>query len=119
MFPYCCAAGLILCCIGKFLSSKDAKSKPFLDKQGAIRLIAIFLVMVAYIAGLTYLGFIVTTPFMLSGLTYMLADGKKLVWWKVLLFAVIMTAAVYFAFTKLMNVILPVGEWTRALLRAL
>ena len=30
-----------------------------------------------------------------------------------------MTAAVYFAFTKLMNVILPAGEWTRALLRSL
>ena len=119
MFPYCCAAGLILCGIGKFLSSKDAKSKPFLNKQGVIRLITIFLVMAAYIAGLTYLGFIITTPFMIFGLTYMLADGKKLVWWKVLLFAVIMTAAVYFAFTKLMNVILPAGEWTRALLRSL
>jgi len=119
MFPYCCAAGLVICGIGKFLSSRDAKSKQFLDKKGWLRLAVIFLVMAAYIAGLTYLGFIVTTPFMLFGLTYMLADGKKLVWWQVLLFAVIMTAAVYFAFTKLMNVMLPAGEWTRALLRAL
>lgn len=119
MFPYCCAAGLVFCGIGKFLTSRDAKSKPFLDKQGWLRLAVIFLVMVAYVAGLTYLGFIIATPFMLFGLTYMLADGKKLVWWQVLLFALIMTAAVYFAFTKLMNVMLPAGEWTRALLRAL
>ena len=53
MFPYCCAAGLILCGIGKFLSSKDAKSKPFLNKQGVIRLITIFLVMAAYWTVLT------------------------------------------------------------------
>lgn len=119
MFPYCCAAGLVICGIGKFLSSKDAKSKQFLDKQGWMRLAIIFLVMAAYIAGLTYLGYIITTPIMLFGLTYMLADGKKLVWWQVLLFAIIMTAAVYFAFTKLMNVMLPAGEWTRALLRSL
>lgn len=119
MFPYACAAGLVFCGIGKFLSSKDAKSKTFLDKRGVLRLVVIFLVMVAYIAGLTYLGYIITTPIMLFGLTYMLADGKELVWWKVLLFAVVMTAAVYLAFTKLMNVMLPAGEWTRALLRAL
>jgi len=119
MFPYACAAGLVLCGIGKFISSRDAKSKPFLDRQGVLRLAVIFLVMAAYIAGLTYLGYIITTPIMLIVLTYMLADGKKLVWWHVLLFAVLMTAAVYFAFTKLMNVILPAGEWTRALLRLL
>ena len=119
MFPYCCAAGLILCGIGKFISSRNAESKPFLNKQGWLRFAVIFLVMAAYIAGLTYLGYIITTPIMLFGLTYMLADGKKLVWWQVLLFAVIMTAAVYFAFTKLMNVMLPAGEWTRALLRSL
>jgi len=119
MFPYACAAGLVLCGVGKFISSRDAKSKPFLDRQGVLRLAVIFLVMAAYIAGLTYLGYIITTPIMLFVLTYMLADGKKLVWWHVLLFAVLMTAAVYFAFTKLMNVILPAGEWTRALLRSL
>jgi len=119
MFPYACAAGLVLCGIGKFISSRDAKSKPFLDRQGVLRLAVIFLVMAAYIAGLTYLGYIITTPIMLFVLTYMLADGKKLVWWHVLLFAVLMTAAVYFAFTKLMNVILPAGEWIRALLRSL
>ena len=119
MFPYCCAGGLVLCGLGKFLTSKNAKSKPFLDRQGWIRLIIIFLVMAAYVAGLTYLGFIITTPIMLFGLTCMLADGKKLIWWQVLLFSIIMTAAVYFAFTKLMNVMLPAGTWTRALLRAL
>ena len=119
MFPYACAAGLVLCGVGKFISSRDAKSKPFLDRQGVLRLAVIFLVMAAYIAGLTYLGYIITTPIMLFVLTYMLADGKKLVWWHVLLFAVLMTAAVYFAFTKLMNVILPAGEWIRALLRSL
>lgn len=119
MFPYACAAGLVLCGIGKFVTSRDAKSKPFLDKEGVLRLAVIFLVMAAYIAGLTYLGYIITTPIMLFVLTYMLADGKKLVWWHVLLFAVLMTAAVYFAFTKLMNVMLPAGEWTRALLRSL
>ena len=49
----------------------------------------------------------------------MLSSEQKLAWWKILIFAVVMTLFSYFCFEKLIKVILPQGKWTRMVIRAL
>lgn len=119
-FPYCCAIGFVLCGAGKFLTSGNAAGKPFLaDKKGWLRLAAIIAVMLAYIIAMTYLGFAISTFFLVFVLTCMLADGRRLPLWKVLLFSAVMTAATYFVFVRIINVMLPAGKWTRQILKML
>ena len=120
-FPICCGVGLIICGIGKFFSSKDKKSKPFIkDAKGWLRVLLMFAVLVAYLLGMKYIGYIISTfAFAAVVLRMLSSDAEKLPRWKILLFAALMTLFSYVCFEKIINVMLPQGRWTKALLRAL
>lgn len=119
-FPTCIGVGIIVCGIGKFLTPSKKEDKVFMkDKKGYLRLAVMFALFVAYILGLKYLGYIISTIAFAAVLLKMLSAEKGLAWWKILIFAVVMTLFSYFCFEKLIKVLLPQGKWTRMLIRAL
>ena len=103
-FPSCCAVGFAICGAGKFFASKDKTAKPFLNGKGWMRLALMVAILAIYIA-------------LMCGMVYMLSDGARPKWWAAVIFAAATTAAVWFAFTGLMNVMLPQGKWIKALLK--
>ena len=119
-FPTCIGIGIVLSGIGKLLSRQTKADKVFMkDWKGYLRLVAMFALFVAYILGLNYLGYIISTIAFAAVLLKMLSAEQKLAWWKILIFAVVMTLFSYFCFEKLIKVILPQGKWTRMVIRAL
>lgn len=119
-FPYCCSVGLVLCGIGKFLTSKNKKTKGFIkDRGGWLRLAVMFVLLLVYTAGIKYIGFLLASMILTAVMTCMLADGIKLKWWKVALFSVITSLCIYLFFVYAVNVPLPVGVWTKAILKLL
>lgn len=119
-FPTCIGIGIVLCGIGKLFSRQTKADKVFMkDKKGYLRLVAMFALFVAYILGLNYLGYIISTIAFAAVLLKMLSAEQKLAWWKILTFAVVMTLFSYFCFEKLIKVLLPQGKWTRMVIRAL
>ena len=61
-FPTCIGIGIVLCGIGKLFSRQTKADKVFMkDKKGYLRLVAMFALFVAYILGLNYLGYIIST----------------------------------------------------------
>ena len=119
-FPYCCSVGFVLCGLGKFLTSKDKKVKAFMkDKGGWPRMAILVVILFAYSFGIKYIGFLLSSIALAAVMTYMLADGLKLKWWKVALFSVISSLVIYFFFVKAVSIPLPTGVWTKALLKML
>ena len=116
-FPSCCAVGFAICGAGKFFASKDKTAKPFLNGKGWMRLALMVAILAIYIALMPYLGFPLCSFALMCGMVYMLSDGARPKWWAAVIFAAATTAAVWFAFTELMNVMLPQGKWIKALLK--
>ena len=119
-FPSLCAIGIILCGIGKFITSRHNESKPFLkDKKDYLRLVFIWLFLVAYVFAVKYLGYIISSLIFVYVLTGMLASPRKLKWWQRLIFTVVMVGFTYLLFHVAIKVQLPQGKWIKALKRAL
>lgn len=119
-FPMCCAVGFVVCGLGKLFSSKNKEGKVFIeDKKGWLRLGFILVCFVAYVYGMKYIGFIISSFLILLGLPYMLSENKKMEFWKVTVFSASITAITYMVFVYLIDVLLPTGIWIKALLRAL
>lgn len=120
-FPTFIGIGLVICGIGKFFSSRGKESKPFIkDPSGWLRLLLILWLFIFYILGLKYMGYIFSTIIFTCVLLKMLSsDAEKIAWWKILIFAVLMTMFSYLCFEKLINVMLPQGKWMKAIIRAL
>lgn len=120
-FPYCCSIGIIICGVGKLLTSKNKEGKIFIkDKEGWLKLLLILAVFIAYLVSINYLGFIFSSIVLGTILPFMLAtQDKRPSLWKVIIFSVVLTLITYFIFTKLINVFLPTGKLIKMLLRAL
>ena len=120
-FPYCCAAGFVLCGLGKFISSLGKGSgKPFVGSlSGWGRMVLILLVLLLYVYGMKYAGYLVSGFLLLTALTMMLGLDRRPPLWKAMLFSAVVTLATYFFFEKAVHVLLPAGKWMKPLLRAL
>lgn len=58
-FPTLCGIGIILCGIGKFLTSAKSNPKTFLpNKRDYIRLAGLWALLVVYVLSVKYLGYI-------------------------------------------------------------
>ena len=114
-FPYITSAVLILSGIG-IVVKKPVESKPFF-KNGAEsvkRFIAIWVVLIVYVIGLNFLGFIVPSIAVLFVMCMMFGKdpehGVNISPVKALIFAVVMTAVLYVAFAVVLRLRLPVGK---------
>lgn len=120
-FPYCCAAGFVLCGFGKLISSLGkGGGKPFVDGlSGWGRMAVILIVLLLYVYGLKYIGYLASGFLLVTVLTLMLGLDRRPPLWKAMLFSAAVTLFTYFFFEKTVHILLPAGRWMKPLLRAL
>ena len=109
-FPYIAAGIMILCGAGLLLTGKKA-SPVFYTKAQFLRLLQIFGVMLGFIVLMQYLGYTIASLAALFILCSMFSQGKDIAIWKRAVFAVALTAALYFMFVKLFSIPLPSGKF--------
>lgn len=114
-FPYITAGLLLLCGAGLALQ-KSEHQKPFLLPHQWKRMAAICGVYFGYVMLLWAFGFILATPVCLLTLATMFSAGKKVPLWSRLLFAVGVTAVLYFLFFTMLGMSLPVGKIVRLII---
>ncbi|MBQ8091578.1 MAG: tripartite tricarboxylate transporter TctB family protein [Pyramidobacter sp.] len=120
-FPYCCAAGFVLCGLGKFVSSLGKGSgKPFIGSlSGWGRMAVILLVLLLYVYGLKYIGYLASGFLLMTALVLMLGLDRRPPLWKAMVFSAVVTLSTYLFFENAVHVLLPSGVWMKPLLRAL
>lgn len=110
MVPYISLVLIIICGIGIFMESfKNNNEKNFLTKKGWKKLGYIYGVLFADAIGLTYFGFLLTTPFIAFIVIKMLSGDNKISFVKKLLVSVLLTISFYVIFTSGFGVTLPQG----------
>ncbi len=118
-FPSLCGIGIILCGIGKFLTSAKNTPKKFLhDKKDYIRLAVLWLILLVYVISIKYVGYMLSSFVLMFIMSTLLADEHKPKVWQRLLFSLIMVALTYCLFHFVIKINLPQGQWIKALIKA-
>lgn len=106
-FPTLIAIGLIICgaCM---IVMPDEDGVPYLNKEQWVNIAKYFGLLILYISGLYFVGFLISTPICLFMMINMLAEVpvKKVT---AVLHSVVLTLLIYLAFTKILVIILPRG----------
>ncbi|MGE4354100.1 MAG: tripartite tricarboxylate transporter TctB family protein [Oscillospiraceae bacterium] len=110
IFPLIACIGLVGCGIALIFSRKETKGEAFLTKDGIRRFLGLFAVILAYFAGLYYVGFRIATPPMLFITAMMFGKEKKVKPLSCAIFALLATALIYIVFYMLLSVSLPRGK---------
>lgn len=109
IFPIFASVMLIICCIGKFLTS-NKESAAFCDKEGWKTVGLLIVTFAVYVFLLDWIGYLISTPVLLVVLVKLLARGRKISLVRAIIFALVTTVCVYVLFTLVMNVMLPSGR---------
>lgn len=112
ILPYISIGLMVICCLGMFFESfkkRHIQEKPFLSIQGWKRLLFILGVLIIYSIGLTFLGFVISTPFMAYTLINMLSGKNRISVLTTIIAALVITASIYLLFSVGFNVMLPSG----------
>ena len=113
LMPGIAGFGLVVCGLGIFVKGcmqKEADKMPF-NLKGLLRVVITFAALWLYILGLQYLGFLITTPFLVYGLTTYFAKASQAPtkWWVRVIFAVGVTLVIWLMYVQLFEMELPVG----------
>ena len=108
-WPQMASIGLMICSVGVFFSKPDEK-EPSLSLHEFKRAAAFFVILLAYVAGIWLIGFVLSTlVFCYVSVSMMApADAKPPVRNRVI-FSVLMTAALYVIFDRVFLLLLPSG----------
>lgn len=118
-FPHITGVGLILSGIGMALYREpsspkrrddEAAGKPFLDKDGAKKLLLFFSSLLLYFLGLNYLDFLIATPVASFAFIHILKSERKASIPVSIAVSVIVTGILYLTFDYGFNIYLPQGE---------
>jgi len=101
---------MFICGLGMIATAKKQSGKPFLGKEEFTRLLKISLVLIIYVISLNYLGFLISSPFMLYALTSLMAYEKRILFWRKAVFAVSITILSWLIFQKIFTILLPTGK---------
>ena len=115
LFPLIAAVGLIGLGIGIFFQ-KDDSNKIEISATMVKRILLMILITALYILGLKYMGFILSTPFYLYVVAWLFTKASvenKSKWWHLLIFAVVVTAAIYCMYVYAFSLRLPRGKLTK------
>lgn len=118
LFPTIAGVLLIICGLGLILQ-KQKDAEPFLEKQQWKRLGVLALVFVLYCVGLSFLGFVISTPVMLFVSMTMFAGEKKLPLPAKLLYCAGVTGVIYLLFVVLFKTNIPSGTLVKAISKLL
>ncbi len=114
LMPYIAVIMLIVCGVGIFINGCRQKDdeKGFLNKDGWVRVLVTFGVLVLYVLGLKYIGFLICTPIALYAITTYFAKASKIetkLWVRVV-FSLVVSVCIWFMYVKLFSMPLPTGE---------
>lgn len=109
LFLYIAAVGLMVCGAGIILSRVPDTKMLVMGKKQWGKFVFLFLVLIGYLLGLKYLGFIISTPLAAFVLIYVLKKEKKINLAGAAAYALILTGALYLVFVKLLSIVLPRG----------
>lgn len=111
VFPYLASGGLLLCSIGLIFKRDKTKkeAKPFLDKQGWIRVAKLGLILVSFPFLFQYVGFYIAAVVFLFFMIRLFDLDKDVAVWKIALISVIISTTLYLLFTYPLKIQLPHG----------
>lgn len=113
VFPGIAAAMLLICGI-LLVVKKSGPSAPFLPELvQKKRFVLMTLVYIVYGVLLWAVGFLIATPICCFILCIMMRGNKKIAWWKLAVFSVIVTGVVYYCFYTMLSLKMPVGKLIR------
>ena len=114
-FPYIGVFGLIVCGIGMFVQStlNRKPQKAFMLKDGWLDVGKSFLALLAYFFGLLYAGYLISTPILLFVLSTIFKKAIKVSVPARLLFALLVTGAIWAFYVYGFGMKLPAGSLFR------
>ena len=94
--------------IVKGYKEREIAEKPYFPKGGVIKVTKSFLMLVIYAVAMTYLGFVITTPFATAAFIYDL-KGNEVRPVSTVIISVVVTAVLYAMFVFAFQIKLPAG----------
>lgn len=95
--------------IVKGYKEREIAEKPYFPKGGVIKVTKSFLMLVIYAVAMTYLGFVITTPFATAAFIYDLKGNSEVKPVSTVIISVVVTAALYAMFVFAFQIKLPAG----------
>lgn len=95
--------------IVKGYKEREIAEKPYFPKGGVLKVTKSFLMLVVYAIAMTYLGFIITTPFATAAFIYDLKGNSEVKPVSTAIISVVVTAALYAMFVFAFQIKLPAG----------
>ena len=95
--------------IVKGYKEREIAEKPYFPKGGVIKVTKSFLMLVIYAVAMTYLGFVITTPFATAAFIYDLKGNSEAKPVSTVIISVVVTAVLYAMFVFAFQIKLPAG----------
>ena len=95
--------------IDKGYKEREIAEKPYFPKGGVIKVTKSFLMLVIYAVAMTYLGFVITTPFATAAFIYDLKGNSEVKPVSTVIISVVVTAVLYAMFVFAFQIKLPAG----------
>ena len=95
--------------IVKGYKEREIAEKPYFPKGGVIKVTKSFLMLVIYAVAMTYLGFVITTPFATAAFIYDLKANSEVKPVSTVIISVVVTAVLYAMFVFAFQIKLPAG----------
>ena len=95
--------------IVKGYKEREIAEKPYFPKGGVIKVTKSFLMLVIYAVAMTYLGFVITTPFATAAFIYDLKGNSEVKPVSTVIISVVGTAVLYAMFVFAFQIKLPAG----------
>ena len=95
--------------IVKGYKEREIAEKPYFPKGGVIKVTKRFLMLVIYAVAMTYLGFVITTPFATAAFIYDLKGNSEVKPVSTVIISVVVTAVLYAMFVFAFQIKLPAG----------
>lgn len=95
--------------IVKGYKEREIAEKPYFPKGGVLKVTKSFLMLVVYAIAMTYLGFIITTPFATAAFIYDLKGNSEVKPVSTVIISVVVTAVLYAMFVFAFQIKLPAG----------
>ena len=93
----------------KGYKEREIAEKPYFPKGGVLKVTKSFLMLVVYAVAMTYLGFIITTPFATAAFIYDLKGNSEVKPVPTAIISVVVTAVLYAMFVFAFQIKLPAG----------
>ena len=95
--------------IVKGYKEREIAEKPYFPKGGVIKVTKSFLMLVIYAVAMTYLGFVITTPFATAAFFFDLKVNSEVMPVSTVIISVVVTAVLYAMFVFAFQIKLPAG----------